>query len=129
MANSKPPKPKRKPAAPAKPKSAKTEAAPVTDGIHPAARPFLWVGNHGVQRGFIWLVGALMLVFIGLDYTFNRHGHFSWEAAKGFYAIFGFLAFTFVVLMGWPLRKWTGRPETYYGDGPYDGADEGEHDV
>ncbi len=86
------------------------------DGIHPAARPFLWLGSHGVQRNFMWFIGVLMVISIAMNYIKKPYGYFEWEAAIGGYAIFGFLAFTFAVLMGWPLRKLTGRSEDYYED-------------
>jgi hypothetical protein len=35
-------------------------------------------------------------------------------AMPGFYAGFGFLAFAFAVLSGWPLGKLLRRPESYY---------------
>jgi hypothetical protein len=108
--------------APTKSVPAQSEEPPVDPmaGIHPAARPFLWLGSHKVQHNFIWLIGALALAFVAADFFIHRHGHFEWEKIHGSYAIFGFLAFTFVVLMGWPLRKLTGRDESYYGDGDQD---------
>ncbi len=113
------------------PKKAIKAVENTDDGIHSAARPFLWLGSHRVQHGFIWVVGALAVLFIGLDFTFHRHGHFSWETSKGFYAVFGFLAFSFAVLMGGPLRKITGRAETYYDadEGAGENVDAGVDDV
>jgi len=109
----------RKPATKAKPArklAATPEAKLADDGIHPAARPFLWLGAHQVQRGFMWVIGALALIFVGTDFLHHRYGYFSWDGTFGFYAWYGFLSFAFVVLMGWPLRKLTSRPENYYGD-------------
>ncbi|VAV88396.1 hypothetical protein MNBD_ALPHA06-251 [hydrothermal vent metagenome] len=105
---------------PTKAKATASKPAP-DEQIHPAAKPFLWLGSHKVQRGFIWLVGGLMLIFMALDFVAHRHSYFALEKTMGFYAIAGFVAFTFVVLMGWPLRKLTGRPENYYGDDGEDG--------
>ncbi len=84
------------------------------EAVHPAARPFLWLLSDGVRKGFMYVVGLGALVFIGLDFVIPRHAHFGFEAWKGFFAVFGFLAFSFVVLAGWPLRALTGRPEDYY---------------
>lgn len=113
--------PKTAKSTPAKPKSASGEKPKaVDDGVHPVARPFLWLGSRGVQRNFMWLIGVLMVVFTALDLVFPRYGYFSLDKSVGFYSIFGFLAFTFVVLMGWPLRKLTGRSEDYYDDGEPD---------
>lgn len=89
---------------------------PEDDGIHPAARPFLWLGNHFVVKNFMWLVFVLMLVFMAFDLFVHREGHFAFETKFAFYAFFGFFSFAGVVLAGWPLRWLTGRPENYYGD-------------
>jgi len=115
------PKPaSKKPAATKKTTKAKPDDKPVSDGIHPAARPFLWLGSHWFQRNFMWLIGFFVLVFVGFDLFRDLYGHFAWQKVIGAKAIFGFVAFTFAVLMGWPLRKLTGRPEDYYGDGETD---------
>ena len=84
------------------------------EDIHPAARPFLWLVSDQARNGFIYVVGIGALIFIALDFVVPRHAHFGFEALKGFFAVFGFIAFAFVVLAGWPLRAFTGRPEDYY---------------
>ena len=109
---------------PAKPRSQKAKPAtakrrakkkPAHDeDIHPAARPFLWLVSDGARKGFLYLVGIAALISIVADFFVERHAHFHYEHMKGFFAIFGFVAFSFVVLMGWPLRKLTARPEDYY---------------
>ncbi len=54
----------------------------------------------------------------GEAYGADGHAHAApeMESVRGFYALFGFAAFAFVVLTGWPLRRLLARPETYYGD-------------
>ncbi len=84
------------------------------EDIHPVARPFLWLVSDKVRKGFIYLVGIAMVLSIGADFLIHRHGHFDFETTPGFFAFFGFAAFAFVVLMGWPLRRLTGRSEDYY---------------
>lgn len=103
-----------------KPKAVGKKSKPVDDDIHPAARPFLWLGSNWVQRGFMWVIGLLMLISIAMNFIKKPYGHFAWQEAIGGYAIFGFLAFTFIVLMGGPLRKLTGRKDDYYEDGEPD---------
>lgn len=44
--------------------------------------------------------------------------HFAFEAWPGFYALFGFLAYCFIVLAAKQLRPWLHRPEDYYGEEP-----------
>ncbi|MBL4616052.1 MAG: hypothetical protein JKY46_00010 [Robiginitomaculum sp.] len=103
-----------------KAKATAKKTKPVDDGIHPAARPFLWLGSHWFQRSFMWGIGFLVLIFVGLDLFRDLYGHFAWQKVIGAKAIFGFVAFTFAVLMGWPLRKLTGRKDDYYEDGEPD---------
>ncbi len=97
-------KPARKPAA------GKTK----DDDIHPVARPFMWLLDERVRNGFMYFIGFATLISIAADFFIKRHGHFHFEEYKGFFAFFGFASFAFVVLMGWPLRRLTGRSEEYY---------------
>jgi len=96
------------------------EAKFIDDGIHPAARPFLWLASNWAQRNFMWFIGVLAICFVLLDLLVYRKSYFALDGNMGFYAIFGFFAFSFVVLMGWPLRKLTGRKDDYYEDGEPD---------
>ncbi len=84
------------------------------EDIHPVARPFLWLVSDRVRKGFLYFVGFAMVLSMGADFLIHRHGHFHFEEYQGFFAFFGFAAFAFVVLMGWPLRRATGRSEDYY---------------
>lgn len=113
---------KKKPVRKAAAKKAAAKQAPAqpvmaeNEGIHPAAKPFLWLGSKFVQRNFMWLVLMLAVGFMSVDLFHHRHGHFQFETWFAFYAFFGFASFVFVVLSGWPLRWLTGRPENYYDD-------------
>jgi len=51
---------------------------------------------------FVLFVAVVLLA--GVDVVHHRHALFTWEGLWGFHALYGFAAFTFVVLMGWPLR-------------------------
>ena len=44
----------------------------------------------------------------------SPHGPLSLHNLPGFFGLFGFLAFSFAVLSGWPLGKLLRRPEDYY---------------
>lgn len=96
-------------------KRASTSPAPA---IHSTAgvSDFLFGWTRSPKAGPFVLIalGLLGLFLAGLDFVLHRHSKFALEAAYGFYALFGFLAFSFVVLMGWPLRRLLGRPEDYY---------------
>lgn len=44
----------------------------------------------------------------------NPHPHFAIEGIPVFFAIYGFAAFAFIVLVGQHLRRLVGRKEEYY---------------
>lgn len=86
-------------------------------GVHPMSRIlFGWVESR--NSGKMILRGALLLsaILILLDFVIERHEKVAMAATPAFYALWGFGAFTFVVLMGWPLGRLLRRGEDYYGD-------------
>lgn len=90
--------------------------SPGHDDIHPIARRLRFLEAASFGRRFMM---ALAVVFVGLgavDLVHHRHALFSWEGLPFFHSVFGFAAFTFVVLMGWPLRRLLSRPENYYAE-------------
>lgn len=85
--------------------------------MHPMAKVmFGWVSRKGMGNYIFWGLGGLSLILIALDPFSGRHSEAEAEAYIGFYAGYGFLAFAFVVLMGWPLGRLLRRRENYYGD-------------
>ena len=60
---------------------------------------------------FIIAVAGLLLI---IDFTIYRHAYFHLEEMKGFPAIFGFICFVFIVIVGKHLRKILMRKENYY---------------
>jgi hypothetical protein len=82
---------------------------------HPAARfLFGWTSAPGAGRWLVFGIGLLSLILIAVDFIHHRHGEFRIEDLYGFYGLFGFAAFSFVVMMGWPLGKLLRRSEDYY---------------
>lgn len=76
-----------------------------------------WADNPTFIRIFLGvLIGACVLsAFAGLVTSWhNPHPHFEVETLGVFFAIWGFAAFTFIVLAGQHLRKLVGRKEEYY---------------
>jgi hypothetical protein len=53
------------------------------------------------------------LLILG-DFFYHKHIHFSPEGWFGFYALFGFLSYSFIVLAGWVWRSIVMRKEDYY---------------
>lgn len=88
--------------------------------VHPMAKIlFGWTEYKHIGNILFGLVGGLSLVLIAMDFmSFLVKRKETVEVANlyGFYALWGFGAFAFVVLMGWPLGKLLRRGEDYYGD-------------
>jgi hypothetical protein len=57
-----------------------------------------------------------------LHIGYHKHTHYSAEGWLGFYAIFGFLAYSLIVGAGWLWRAVVMRDEGYYGTGGDDDA-------
>ena len=67
--------------------------------------------NQRVLYGFI---GSLVLLLVVEPFV-NKHPYFSWEEWPGFYAVFGFVACVFLVLVAkYILRSLVKRDEDYY---------------
>ncbi|WP_409433469.1 hypothetical protein ACJ3XI_02895 [Litorimonas sp. RW-G-Af-16] len=105
------------------------------EGVHPAAKPFLFLGREGVKRNFIWLplIGLLACSVLGVMYP-QKHPLPYEENIPGSWAIYGFLAYSFIVFAAGPLFKLLARDESYYGEGGLPDPDystehlhEGEH--
>tara|TARA_Y100001936_G_C15680122_1_gene460673 strand:- start:147 stop:380 length:234 start_codon:yes stop_codon:yes gene_type:complete len=60
---------------------------------------------------FIIAIAGLLLI---IDFTIHRHSYFLLEEIIGFPAIFGFICFVFIVIVGKNLRKILMRKEDYY---------------
>lgn len=87
------------------------------DGIHPAAKPFLFLGKESVKRNFIWLplIGIILTVIIGYFHPLKHPA--PWEFFPRSWAVFGFFAYSFIVFTAPYLFKLLARDEDYYGEG------------
>lgn len=64
-----------------------------------------------------WILIALYVscvVVFGLDFFYEKHGHYAVEGYPGFHAIYGFVCFVGLVLSAIVLRKVVMRDEDYY---------------
>lgn len=86
------------------------------DGIHPFARPFLFLDDTRARNIISMIVLALAAILLLVDLFISRHDYLHFAETRTFYALFGFAAFAFAVLSGWPLRVLLGRKEDYYGE-------------
>lgn len=88
------------------------------DGMHPMARLlFGWVEHKRTPALLLLGVMAVSAALILIDLAYQRHEHFDLANATGFYGLWGFGAFAFAVLSGWPLGRLLRRDEDYYGEG------------
>ena len=68
------------------------------------------------------LIGVSVLVVL-LDLTIDKHGYMEMERYFGFYAAYGFVMFTGLILVAKALRRLIKRPEDFYGDKAIDTED------
>lgn len=88
------------------------------DDIHPAARPFLFLGELKTRRNFIWLplAGMIICVILGIFHP-QKHPLPIEKYIPGSWAIWGFVAYSIIVLSANTLFRFLGRDESYYGEG------------
>ena len=103
------PKPKKTPK-----KTTAPAATEAEHGIHPLARPFLWLDSKWARRAPFWIFLVAALGLLAWEFFHPRHAYSKWEEIFGFYEIEGFFGFCLAVLAGWPLRKLLWRSEDYY---------------
>lgn len=75
---------------------------------------FLFILLGLISLGLI-LIEPLLEMMAGEGHHF-RHPYFAIDSITAFHAIWGFAAFTLVVLAGWPLGRLMRRDEDYYDD-------------
>ena len=74
-------------------------------------------------RRVLWALVAMCIATIGADFVYHRHIVHPWEGVWGFYAIYGFVMFTALILAAKTLRIFIKRPENYYGKAAVDSED------
>ena len=67
--------------------------------------------NRARVRKYFYLSLLLLLV---IDFFTPKHGHFSWEGAFGFYAVYGFIGCISLIFIAKGLRWLVKRREDYY---------------
>ncbi|MCP5087016.1 MAG: hypothetical protein GY952_09480 [Rhodobacteraceae bacterium] len=86
-------------------------------------RLLLWVDKPGSANKIFWGLAVFCGILFLLDFTYEKHPHFDMEYVPGFYAIYGFVMFTLLILAAKGLRVLIKRPEDYYGDKAIDRED------
>lgn len=68
-------------------------------------------GNRARVRKYFYISLVVLLI---VDFFVSKHGHFSWESAPGFYAVYGFIACVSLIFLAKALRRLVKRGEDYY---------------
>ncbi len=88
---------------------------PSDAGVHPMAKLlFGWTEHRLTGTLLFWLFAILAMGLLAADLFIQREAPFGFANATGFYGLFGFLAFTVVVLAGWPLGWILRRRANFY---------------
>jgi branched-subunit amino acid transport protein len=66
-----------------------------------------------VQR-FLYFFYFALLVLLVVDLFIPKHGHFPWENAPEFFAVYGFISCVSLIFIAKLLRKIVKRREDYY---------------
>lgn len=92
-------------------------------------RKLLWLDDMAkVKRLYQSLIGVCV-VLIAIDFVYPRYGAFEFELIWGFYAFYGFAAFSFIIFTVKLLRKLVGRDENYYSPSVVDAEEYPEEDL
>ncbi len=70
--------------------------------------------NKSVINFIVYTLYALCAALLLVDVFHHKHGHFEFEEWFGFYALYGFAAYMFIVNSAKLLRKLVKRDEDYY---------------
>ncbi len=73
-----------------------------------------WLDNPKNVSKLVYLLVAACILSVLADFVWSRHGHFSFEEIPAFYAVYGFVAYCFIVLSAKQLRRILKRDENYY---------------
>lgn len=93
------------------------------DIIHPLGQKIVPIEKpSNLNRLIAALAVFCALLFVG-DFVIHRHTYFETEAFHGFYALFGFSAFAFIVIATKYLKRLIGRSEDYYAPSVIDAED------
>lgn len=67
--------------------------------------------NRATVRKYFYV---FLVILLAIDFFIPKHGHFSWENAPCFYAVYGFIGCVSLIFVAKALRKIVKRKEDYY---------------
>jgi hypothetical protein len=90
----------------------------------PFGRRLLWLERPGSVAKLVALLVIVCVALVLSDFLYEKHGYFAEENVVGFFAMFGYVMFTLLVLAAGGLRVLVGVREDYYGDKAVDHEEE-----
>jgi membrane protein YdbS with pleckstrin-like domain len=65
----------------------------------------------------LYALYTCVVLLLGIDLFYHKHGIFTWESSFGFYSVYGFVACVILVIIAkYVLRPLVMRKEDYYND-------------
>lgn len=79
---------------------------------------FGWTSKKWAPGLMLVVIGLISIGLLAADFMIERHSYkpVSFSEFPMFYGLYGFIAFAFVVICGWPLGALLRRNENFYGD-------------
>ena len=97
------------------PSSSKSGQSETVDALETTdAEPSRWLDRPRNIRRLVVLLAVCCVISVAAELLIHRHAAFSWESWPGFYAVFGFVAYTILILVAKRLRRFISREEDYY---------------
>jgi hypothetical protein len=94
----------------------------------PLGRKLLWLERPGSVAKVVTTLVLVCAFLVLSDFFYEKHGHYAEEEVPGFYAMYGFVMFTLLVLAARGLRVLVGVREDYYGNKAIDHEESYPHD-
>jgi len=84
------------------------------DGIHPLARPVMWLDSPAFRAALPFVFGGLAVLLLLAEFLLPDFSAGQYVEALGIYEIEGFVGLVLIVLACWPLRWLLGRRADFY---------------
>ena len=73
-----------------------------------------WLDKPSTHNLIFYVLSALCGLLLLVDFFYEKHGHLEYENWYFFHAIFGFVAYSVIVISAKGLRRLLMRKEDYY---------------
>lgn len=73
-----------------------------------------WLDRPSNIRKLVRTFLVICILVLVADFFYEKHSHYGWEKSPGFYALFGFSAYVFLVFAAKAFRRFVMRKQDYY---------------